>query len=336
MPPPRLAAHVTTLAILLGAAAVHGASAPSPASAATGDSVATIAPTRVAMRNVNFYVAPDVVLRIRHLQGTMRSKDGGPVVFDDKHSFVLQLDDAEVGLTGKDLSALMNGYVFNYKGSPLSHLSVRMSGSELVQKGLLRKGVSIPFEIHAQVSVTPEGLIRLHPTKTLIFGVNGETLLDALHLKLDRLMDLKGSHGASVKGNDIFLQPDSLLPAPAIQGRVASVRVEGDQLVQVFAPAAGVPARALLVPPDSAAPAYMYYKGGSLRFGKLVMLDADMQIVDLARDASFSFDLDRYKEQLVAGYSRTLADQGLEVFMRDVDDLATHVAAAQPPFTAGH
>jgi hypothetical protein len=60
----------------------------------------------------------------------------------------------------------------------------------------------------------------------------------------------------------------------------------------------------------------MYYEGGTLRFGKLLMLDAEMQIVDLDPSDPFKFDLDRYARQLVAGYSRSLADGGLEVFMR--------------------
>ena len=291
-------------------------------------------PTRVAMRNVDFYVTPHVALDIRRLDGALLAIHDGPVVFDDRHSFTIRIDTAEIGLSGRNLSALMNDYVFHYPGSPLSHLEVRTSGSELVQKGRLRKGVEIPFEIHARVSVTPEGLIRLHPTKTLILGVDGGALLGALDLTLERLMNLEGSHGASVKGNDILLRPDSLLPPPAIQGRVVAVRVEGDELVQTFAPAPGATLPPPLVPPDTAAPAYMYYRGGMLRFGKLVMLDAEMQIVDLDRDARFGFDLDRYAAQLVAGYSRTLPDQGLEVFMRDVDGLATRAAPASPAMSS--
>ena len=71
--------------------------------------------------------------------------------------------------------------------------------------------------------------------------------------------------------------------------------------------------------PDAKAPNYMYFKGGTLRFGRLLMLDAEMQVVDLDPDDVFSFNLAKYNAQLVAGYERTLADGGLEVWMRDVD-----------------
>ena len=84
----------------------------------------------------------------------------------------------------------------------------------------------------------------------------------------------------------------------------------------------GAPAAATRLPvPDANAPAYMFYRGGTLRFGKLLMLDAEMQIVALNPTGVFGFDLDRYKQQLVAGYSRTLEDSGLEVFMASAETL---------------
>jgi hypothetical protein len=76
---------------------------------------------------------------------------------------------------------------------------------------------------------------------------------------------------------------------------------------------------------------YMFYKGGTLRFGRLLMLDAEMQITDLDPEEVFRFDLSRYNAQLVAGYERTLADGGLEVWMRDVDKLGDTSAVAPKP-----
>ncbi|MGH7622919.1 MAG: hypothetical protein ACREMU_11305, partial [Gemmatimonadaceae bacterium] len=300
----------------LHAAPSHAAATPTIAS--PHDSAR--AQTRVSMRHVDFYVDSQVVLHIRHLDGTMRAKTGGPVVFDDKQSFIITLDRAEVGLTGADLTALLNKFVFGYKGSPLSHLHVKTEGDHIVQSGRLHKGIDLPFEMTATMDVTPEGLIRIHPTKTRILGVNGDKLMHAFGLSLEKLIDLKGATGATVHGNDLFLDPARILPPPTIEGKISAVRVEGDEVVQVFG-ADGTSARRTLVPPDTLAPNYMYYKGGTLRFGKLLMLDAEMQIVDLDPNDVFKFDLSRYSQQLVAGYERTLTDQGLEVWMRDVDKL---------------
>jgi hypothetical protein len=275
--------------------------------------------TQVSMRDVNFYVMPNAALRIRNMRGTMRSLKGGPIVFDDKNSFIMHLTYAEIGLNGTDITTLMNKYIFAYQGAPLKRLQVHTSGSQLVQTGVMHKILDIPFQITADVSVTPEGLIRLHPVKTRILGVDGNSLMRAFGLTLQKILDLSKAKGVTVKGNDLFLDPVLILPPPAIEGHATAIRVDGDEIVQTF----GTLAEATPLPqPDTSASAYMFFKNGTLHFGKLLMLDAEMQVVDLRPNGFFNFDLDKYKDQLVAGYERTLPDLGLEVFMLGVDKLA--------------
>jgi len=274
--------------------------------------------TQVEMRNVDFMVDPNVVLHIHHLRGTMRSKVGDLIHFDDKRSFILHLTSAEVGLTGNDLTVLLNKYVFAYPGAPLTHLRVTTSGSQIVQTGHLHKVIDLPFTIHATLSVTPDGHIRMHPTYTKILGLHVDGLMHGLDLTLEKLINLRGARGASVKGNDIFLAPDSILPPPTIEGHAIAVRVQGDEVIQTFREDN---AAAPLAIPDPKAPNFMFYRGGTLQFGRLVMLDAEMQIVDLDPGDPFVFNLDRYNDQLIAGYSKTLPDLGLEVHMPDFDTL---------------
>ena len=276
--------------------------------------------TQVSMRDVNLYVIPNAALRIRRLRGTVRSVKGGPIVFDEKNSFVIHLTYAEIGLNGNDITTLMNKYIFAYPGAPLKRLRVHTSGSQLVQTGVMHKILDIPFEITADVSVTPEGLIRLHPVKTKILGVDGNSLMKAFGLTLQKILDLSKAKGVTVKGNDLFLDPTLILPPPVIEGHATAIRTDGDELLQTF----GTVAEATpLPPPDTSAFAYMFFKGGSLHFGKLLMLDAEMQIVDLRPTGWFNFDLDKYKDQLVAGYERTLPSLGLEVYMLGLEKLAT-------------
>jgi hypothetical protein len=279
--------------------------------------------TQVSMRDVNFYLMPNSALRIRSLRGTMRSLKGGPVSFDDKKSFIIHLNYAEIGLNGTDITTLMNKYIFAYHGAPLKELHVHTAGSQLVQTGVMHKIIDIPFQIIADVSVTPEGLIRLHPVKTRILGVDGNSLMRAFGLTLQKILDLSKAKGVTVKGNDLFLDPVQILPPPAIEGHITAIRVEGDQLVQTF----GTISEATTLPePDTSALAYMFFKGGTLHFGKLLMLDAEMQVVDLRPTGFFNFGLDKYKDQLVAGYERTLPDLGLEVYMLGLEKLPTGTA----------
>lgn len=306
----------------VGVSSAVGSNPGSPPSVAAEDTV-----TQVSMRDVNFYVMPDAALRIRNLRGTIRSLRGGPVVFDDKNSFIIHLTYAQIGLNGTDITTLMNKYIFAYPGAPLKRLEVHTSGSQLVQTGVMHKILDIPFQITADVSVTPEGLIRLHPVKTRILGVDGNSLMRAFGLTLQKILDLSKAKGVTVKGNDLFLDPVLILPPPRIEGHATAIRVDGDELVQTF----GTVAESTPLPqPDTTATAYMFFKGGTLHFGKLLMLDAEMQIVDLRPSGFFNFALDKYKDQLVAGYERTLADQGLEVYMLGLDKLgAAKVGTAE-------
>jgi hypothetical protein len=61
------------------------------------------------------------------------------------------------------------------------------------------------------------------------------------------------------------------------------------------------------------------------------MLDADMQIEDLRPTGFFSFSLDQYQKQLVAGYERTLANGGLLVYMLGLEKLGSASGVAGPP-----
>lgn len=279
-------------------------------------------PTYVEMKNVDFHLGPDVILHIRRLRGTMRSRTARHIVFDDKSSFAIRINTGEVGVTPEDLTRLLNAHVFAYPGAPLRALNVRIEGNELVQTGRLKKGVSLPFEIRSTVDLTPEGEIRIHAVRTRVFGIGVGRLMRAFHIELDDMLNLDKARGARVVDNDILLDVTRALPPPAIRGRLSRVHIEGNQLVQHFVPLDGDGALPPRPVPDPTARNYMFYRGGVLQFGKLVMLDADLQIVDLDPRDAFRFDIDRYERQLVAGYSKTLRDMGLEVFMKDLDDAA--------------
>lgn len=285
--------------------------------------VESASPTRVWMRNVDFRVGDGVVLRIRSLQGALRGIGRGVVDFDDRTSYRLMVDTAEVGLTGGDITNLLNRHVFAYRGAPLEHLSVEIQGNQLRQRGILRKGVDIPFSMVANVSLTPDQRIRLHPTSIRIFGVNGEKLMSALGLSLEKMLNLRGAKGVAVQKNDLLLSPLVILPPPVIEGHIAQLRVADGRLVQVFGRPSGSPSSSSgMALPDSTAQNYMFYRGGTLHFGKLYMTDAEMLIVDRDPADAFDFDNVAYQRQLVAGYSRTLPDLGLEVFMPDANQLS--------------
>jgi len=289
-------------------------------------SVDTLPRTWIEMKNVDLRIATDAVVGIRQLRGeVIPAERGSSAILDSTSSFAIRITSGTVAIQSADLSVILNKFVFGYKGSPLKHLHVRMAGAQMVQSGVMHKGVDIKFEITSSLSLTDSGFIRLHPTKVRVLGVNGESLLHALGMKLDDLLDLSGSKAARVKGDEIFLDPTKILPPPAIDGRLTSVRVEGDALVQEFA---RLPDDSLFTGyarPDSTAPNYLFFRGGRLRFGRLEMRDTQLQILDLDPSDPFDLYLAEYNKQLVAGYSRNRPNLSLQAFFPDFPDIGRGV-----------
>ena len=285
-------------------------------------------PTATQMQNVDFRITQNIVLNIHRLRGVMQSKqEGSPLNFDDKRTFVLRIDTGVIGLTSPSLDALLNGYVFNTKNSPLHNLHVTIVGKQIKQEGIIHKIVDLPFTMFADVSVS-EGRLRLHPTRIDICGVNGLGLLKALGQSLEKMIgkDLPKEHGVSAEGNDMLLDPEKMLPPPETVLHLVDAHTEGDELVQVFD--AGQKLAPLTLPhPEEKN--YMYFHGGTLRMGKLLMVDADMEVADTDPSDAFDFDIDRYNEQLVAGYTRNQQNYGLLVFMRDFEDLGKPAKAGE-------
>lgn len=285
--------------------------------------------TETAMKNVLFHVDDDILLRIAHLRGRMQDLRGEhTIVLDDKNSLLLTMTQAEIGLTAEALTMLLNRYVFGYRGSPIRSLIVKIEDDHVVQTGIMHKIIDIPFEMNADLSVTEEGLVRLRPTSMKIAGLDGVKLLKAVDRTLADMLDLSGAKGVSVEGNDLLLDPLEILPPPRIEGTLTAIRVEGDQILQTF----GSPGTAGAEPLAPPVPAnnYIYFRGGSIRFGKLYTVLADLEAIDTDEDDWFDFYLDHYHTQLVAGYHVTMPNYGLVTWMPDFDDIGTPKGVVTP------
>ena len=282
----------------------------------------------IEIRNVTMHLDERATIRVKRLRGQVRStSDGQPAILDDRNSFSIQVTSGTVSLTGEDLSTLLNTFVFAYKGAPLKKLRARPRDGQVALTGTMHKGVNLGFDITATMSLTPEGMIRLQPTDVRILGINGLKLLHAIGLELDDLLDLTGSRGATVKGDDIYLDAAKILPPPAIAGTLASASVAGNEVVIEFQVTPADSVFASYVLPDSATPNFVYFRGAQLRFGKLLMDDTDLHIVDADPSDPFDLNLEEYATQLVAGTSRTLPNMGLRVDMPDYDALRAAIIA---------
>ena len=134
-------------------------------------------------------------------------------------------------MTPASLTSLLNSRTFNYKGAPISDVTVTIEDGRIKQKGTLHKGVAVPFTIVADISATRDGRIRLHPQSVKTGGMPIGGLMGLLHLELDDLVSSNRARGFEAQDDDFLLQPDKLLPDPKISGRLTAIRVDGDRIV---------------------------------------------------------------------------------------------------------
>jgi hypothetical protein len=275
-------------------------------------------PVRTEMQGVNLRIDPEVVLEIRHLRGELEpTREGEPPWFDEPASFAVRIDEGEIAVTPASMAALMNHYVFTGPKAPVKNVTIEIHDGHLVQTSTLQKKIPIHATLEGDLSPTPGGDIRFHPNKIKAGDLPVKGLLNLLDIELSEMIKPQAEKGVTVVENDLILDPERLLPPPRIKGRVTGVRIEPDRIVQIFGGGKGHD----LSPPFSKAKNYMFYRGGELSFGKITMHGADLQIIDADPKDPFDFFLARYDRQLVAGYSRTLPDKGLVVYMPDSDEV---------------
>jgi hypothetical protein len=270
------------------------------------------------MHNVLFHIDRTIVLRIHAMRAEFFDKtEGRPLNFDDKASFVVQVDSGRIGLSGRALSDLMNRYIFSAKGAPLRDLQIQVHEGRMVQQGVMHKLIDIPFEMTASVNVEDGGWLRIHPLEMKICSLDGTKLMKAFGITLDEILK-KLPEGVRVEKNDLLIDALHVLPPPTIRGRLVDVELHEDELLQVFDSGTRV---APLVPPDRTPANWMFFEDGTLRMGKLFMARADMEVIDTDPRDPFDFFVDYYNSQLSEGFTRNLKDYGLKVYMRDFDDV---------------
>jgi hypothetical protein len=270
---------------------------------------------QVDMANVDLHVSADVTLHVQRLQGSFVPVGRDVPYLEDKQSYGVVVTSGQVAIDLASLNALMTRATGGGK-SNVHKLRVSFKDGELREQGVIDSKIDVPFTSAAVISATADGRIRVHARSISGFGVPVTPVLKLLHLQLDNMVHVKSGTGVETDGNDLIIDPSRLIPAPRIRGHLTDVRIVGQRMVQTFG---GDAMRAIA--PRTLSPNHIYWRGSQLSFGKLMMSDTDLELVDMDPKDPFDFSVDHWSAQLVAGYSKTLPDKGLIAFMPDYSDL---------------
>jgi hypothetical protein len=272
-------------------------------------------PVEVDMRNVDLRLTGGIVIHVYALRGRFRTTRSGQAPFlDDRDSYSLQIDGGRMAMSMGSLNTLLNQRVLGKERSNVKKVEASVDDGQIKQKGVVHKGLDLPFKTKSEVSATADGRIRVH-TKSVKMGfLPVKPIMKLFSIEMDDMVKVKPGHGAVVQDNDILLSPGQMLPPPRMNGKLRRVWLQGDSVMQDFGPVSPLA-------PAAIGKNHIYWRGGDLRFGKLTMDGTDLELIDLDPGDPFDFSVDHWDEMLVAGFSKNQPNQGLKTYMPDYGDL---------------
>lgn len=271
--------------------------------------------TRFLARNVAYRLDKNISMQLVELNADVLLKDpAGVFVPANKNDYAIQIHSAKVVKGPKDMEWLMNTYVFNDADSPLKELKIKTNGTKLGMSGKMKKGVWVGFEMEGDLSATPEGKIRLHPTLVKSLGIRVDGLMGLIGLDMAKLLKTKAEKGVALDGNDILMDVSKLFPPPRMLGKVSRVEVRPNQVIIEMNDGKAQPFPPMPVPQ---APSFLAMWGGDVLINKTLNLDAKMQILDASPATPQVFALDRYREALESGYIVATKDGHLIAYQPD-------------------
>jgi hypothetical protein len=280
---------------------------------------------KTEMRNVNFHLTNKAAARIDTLSGEIwpTGKNDMPV-FDDKASFQVRVANGKISMSPEGLADILNTYVFVRDDAPLKDLSVSIDKDRLVIKGKLHSKGDVPFQTAGTLSTTDDGRIRMHSEKMKAFKVPVKGMMGIFGIELANVLNTSKVDGLDTDKNDLLMDLEQLLPPPHLKGKVTGVRLENNMIVTSFGDGGKS------APPATEKGNYMTFQGGPVRFGKLLMENADLTVLDLDPGDPLDWNQDRYKDQLVAGYSKITPAFGLRAYVKDFGKLGRALETALP------
>jgi hypothetical protein len=304
------------LALMSASAALVGARANSR----EGDSGPGV---QTQMKNVRYHFSESATANIKTLSGELLPTEGTEFpIFDNRDSFRLRIGYAEIDIAAGDLASVFNSYVFARASSPLKGVSMSIENGHLKIKGNLHDAGTIPFETESTLSPTDDGKILLRTGKVKALHVPVKGIMNLFGVEIADLIKNGKLPGVEARVDDLVLDPSLVFPAPHMEGRVTETRIEGNAIVLTFGDK------------NHAAKArqagnYISFRGNRLRFGKLTMTDVDMTLIDMDPADPFDFFLDRYKDQIAAGYSKITSNSALRIFVKDFSKLGNSKTSAK-------
>lgn len=301
----------------------------------SGEQAVTGEGTDLLMRNVRFCWSKQICINTNRLTGTAVPLGKQSVVnFDELSGFMVNVRNATVQISPETLQGMFNESVFNYPGSNLRDLKVgiRQAGNRnnvMLNGSLKYLFLWIPFEMDTNLSVDRKTNTLVIAVNTLnVFGIIPATwLIEFKPFNLDKLLTLPPNRHLTVHQNLMMVKPFGLFPPPRVDGTISDIAVTPKLISLTFSGSD----KTFQTPPDSAAPNSVYLEGGSTQFGKLGMINTQLQVIDGNPGNPFQLSLLNYRDYLPKSNVKLLPNDAVQVIMPDHNLPSEPALKPQPP-----
>ncbi|HRP68785.1 MAG TPA: hypothetical protein PLY93_04580 [Turneriella sp.] len=286
--------------------------------------------TFMKLSNLHFRLTDDISMNVKELIGEAIPKGGVPFVnFDDVNSFRIDILSGEAFVKTEIMEYIFNNMVFNYDGSPLKNMKMQFFDDDEDGKKVKKLRLTGDMKLVMWISFEMTGKMYLDREKTLMV-IEAERIkslgnpytkgiLDAVGLNMEKLLPVPTGRGVTMIGNKIIVEPFKIFPPPQIGGYISDMRLHNDGLQLFFSSKTKVNFPPL---PVRNVKNYLYLYRGDVKFGKLTMVDARLQMVDMSQQNDFDFYLKKYQLPLAVGYSKIMSDGSVVAHIPDYRDVA--------------
>lgn len=286
--------------------------------------------TYMKLSNLHFRLTDEINMDVKELIGEAIPKNkSGIVNFDDVNSFRIDILSGEAFVRTEIMEYIFNNYVFNYDGSPLKNQKMEFIEDEENGKPMMKLRLSgdmklvmwLGFEMIGKMYLDREKMLMVIEAERIksLGNPYTKTLLDTVGLNMEKLLPIPSGRGLTMVGNKILVEPFKIFPPPQIGGYISDMRVKKEGLQLFFSSKTRIQFPPL---PVRNVKNYLFLYQGDVKFGKLMMVDARLQMVDSSQKNDFDFYLKKYQIPLAAGYSKIMPDGSVVATIPDYRDVA--------------
>ena len=287
--------------------------------------------TQFFTKNVIYRVDEDIVCEMPNFVADIRVfEPNQPFIPANIDDFVVQVHTANLTIDEKSMAALFNKYVFNYPGSPLFDVQIKVLDGKLRQTAKLKKfGLTLTCELEGQIKANGKGQLVLHPTSIKSNGIPVKGLFDLIGLEVASLINANEDKGVKIEGNNVILFPDRMIPPPTLRGFCTGATLTPGKITMTFDDGVKRPEPDY---PDKEAKNYILMWGGNVLINNNLVLNTKMQMIDDTPDDPMHYYMPVYREQLQAGTTVATTKGEMLAYLSDVHGTKVERGRYRPQF----